>query len=164
MAGGKAPFKQQGLTQSAAKSLAGHLATTNPGIITSCESHLLSEEELWQKLEEFTRADPPVLLWKGHGKFEVLFKILAHRFLLAPDHVPDAERIHARWQWLCDKKKALKLTALTANLRLQHYLENNQGPPSFEDLLPHLHDERANHRLSMEALVDDEDVAAGWRC
>ena len=82
---------------------------------------------------------------------------------MAPDHVLNAERTNARWQWLCDKKKALKLMTLNANLRLQHYLENNQGLPSFGDLLPHLQAERANRRLSMEALVDDEDVAVGWR-
>ena len=105
----------------------------------------------------------PVLLWKGHGKFEVLFKFVAPRFLLAPDHVLDAERIHARWQWLCDKKKALKLMTLNASLRLQHYIENNQSLPSFEALLPHLQAERDNHTITMEALVADEDVAVGWR-
>ena len=124
---------------------------------------MLSQEELWQNLEEFAREDPPALLWKGHGKFEVLFKFVAPRFLLAPDHVLDAERAHARWQWLCGKKKALKLMTLNASLRLQHYIENNQSLPSFEDLLPHLQAERANHRMSMEALAADEDVALGSR-
>ena len=151
------------LAQDAAKSLVRHLVTTRPGNRTSFESHLLSQEELWQNLQEFARADPPVLLWKGHGKFEVLFKFVAPRFLLAPDHVLDAERGHARWQWVCDKKKALKLMALNASLRLQHYIENNQSLPSFEALLPHLQAERDNHKVSMEALVADEDVAVGWR-
>ena len=124
---------------------------------------MLSLEELWQNLEEFARAYPPVPLWKGHGKVEVLFKCVAPRFLLAPDHVLDAERVHARWQWLCEKKRALKLMTLNAHLRLLHYMENNTRMPSFEDLLPHLQAERANHRVSMEALVADEEVAVGWR-
>ena len=63
------------IAQYAAKSLARHLVTTKPGNITSFESHLLSEEELWQNLEGFTRAGPPVLLWKGHGKFEAIFQV-----------------------------------------------------------------------------------------
>ena len=50
-----------------------------------------------------------------------------------------------------------------ASLRLQHYIENNQSLPSFEALLPHVQAERDKHRISMEALVADEDVAVGWR-
>ena len=53
--------------------------------------------------------------------------------------------------------------ALHPSLRLQHYIENNQSLPSFEDLLPHLQAERGNHRMSLEALVADEDVAVGRR-
>ena len=47
------------LAQGAAKSLVMHLVTTRPGNRTSFESHLLSQEELWQNLEEFAREDPP---------------------------------------------------------------------------------------------------------
>ena len=88
----------------AASVLAKHLAKTRPGNRTLFEEHLLRREDLWKNLEEFSQADPAVLLWHDHGKYESLFKFLAPRFLLAPDHVLDAERIHARWQWSCQKK------------------------------------------------------------
>ena len=134
-----------------------------PANRTSCRQHLFTKEHLWESLVTFSQAEPASLLWHSNGRYESLVKFLAPRFLLAPDHVLDAERVHARWQWLCDKKKALKLMTLNASLRLQHYIENSQGLPSFEDLLPHLQAERANRRVPMEALMADEDVAVGWR-
>ena len=30
---------------------------------------------------------------------------------------PDPERIHARWQWLCDQKMSLKMPSMNASLR-----------------------------------------------
>ena len=84
-----------------------------------------------------------------------------HRFLLAPDHVLDAERIHARWQWSCKSKNALKLQNLNASLRLMHLMENNQALHAHEELLPHLLAEGRQHKLSLAAL--DEDAPAGWR-
>ena len=111
---------------------------------------------------DFSKANPPVLLWQGHGKYLIVFKFLAPRFLLAPDHVLDAERIHARWQWLCNLKRAMKVQTLNATLRLMHHLENNQTFPDIEDLLGHLEDERLQHKLAME-VADDDDVALGWK-
>ena len=52
---------------------------------------------------------------------------------------------------------------LNASLRLQHHLENNQVFPSHEDLLPHLHAGRTHHKLALEVLEADEDIALGWR-
>ena len=66
-----------------------------------------------------------MLLWQDSCSYEALFRLLAHRFLLAPDHVLDAERIHARWQWLCKIKRALKLQTMNASLRLMHYMEQH---------------------------------------
>ena len=60
-----------------------HLATTRPGNRTHFEQHLFSQEDLWQNLEDFSKADPPVLLWHDHGKYQSLFKLVAPRFLLA---------------------------------------------------------------------------------
>jgi hypothetical protein len=122
---------------------------------------VFSQESLWQNLMDFSQEDPPVLLWTGHGKYERLFRFLAPRFLLAPDHVLDAERIHARWQWACTLRRAMKLQTLNATLRVMHYLEHNQSFPSSQDLLPHLEAERQQHRLALEAVCDD--VALGWR-
>ena len=94
-----------GMARAAARALAHHLATARPGNRTLFEAHIFESENLYQDLVAFGAAEPPVLLWKGHGQFQSLYRFLAVRFLLAPDHVLDAERIHARWQWLCQQKK-----------------------------------------------------------
>ena len=114
-------------------------------------------------MEEFAYADPPTLLWHSNGKYESLFKFLAPRFLLAPDHVLDAERVHARWQWICTVKRSIQFQALNANLRLTHHMEHNQAFPDDKDLEEHLEAERMEHKLAMQALTDDDEVALGWR-
>ena len=149
------------LARDSAASLVRHLVTTRPGNRTSFEKHLLNTEALWQSLEDFSNAEPPVQVWKADGKYEVLFTFLAPRFLLAPDDVLDAERVHARWQWICSQHRGQTLPSMNGSLRLMHYIENNQGFPSHEDLLPHLEAERKQHQLAQEALEDD--VALGWR-
>ena len=153
--------KDRIIARDAACSLVKHLATTRPSNRTSFEEHLFSQDELWKSLEEFSKADPAVLLWHDDGKYVCLFKLLAPRFLLAPDHVLDAERIHARWQWSCTSKRAQKLQYLNASLRMMHHMEHNQAWNSHEELLPHLLAEGRQHKLSLAAL--DEDVPAGWR-
>jgi hypothetical protein len=153
--------KDRHMARDAAGTLMRHLATTRPNNRTSFEEHLFAREDLWQSLQDFSNADPAVLLWHDDGRYENLFKFLAPRFLLAPDHVLDAERIHARWQWSCSSKRAQKLQTLNASLRLMHYLENNQSFPSHEELLPNLQAERLEHNLSLEAL--EADVPVGWR-
>ena len=153
--------KDKALAQDSAALLVKHLATTRPSNRTSFEKHLFTQEELWKNLEDFSKANPPVLLWQGHGKYLHLFKFLAPRFLLSPDHVLDAERIHARWQWLCSLKRSMKVQTLNASLRLMHHLEHNHTLPDFETLLEHLEAERRQHRMALEAV--DEDVALGWR-
>ena len=104
--------KDEALAQASAASLVRHIVTTRPANRTSFENHLFPQEHLWQNLEGCSKAEPRVLRWKGHGKHESLSKFLAPRFLLAPDHVLDVERIHARWQWTCRQKRALKLPQL----------------------------------------------------
>jgi hypothetical protein len=155
--------KNKILARDAAATLVKHLVTIKPKNRTAFESHFLARDELWKSLENFSKADPPVLLWHGQGRYETLFKYLAPRFLLAPDHVLDAERIHARWQWSCGQKHALKLQTLNASLRLMHHMEHNQGFPSHADLLPNLQAERLEHKLAYDALVANDEVALGWR-
>ena len=152
------------LAQDAATTLVRHLATTRPDNRSHFEHHLFHQEDLWQSLQDFAAADPPVLLWHGRGKYEALFKFLAPRFLLAPDHVLDAERVHARWQWLCSQKRDLKLLSMNGTLRIMHYLENNQRFPNDDELLEHLETERTEHKMALQTLVaEEEEVALGWR-
>ncbi len=60
-------------------------------------------------------------------------------------------------------RRALKLPALNASLRLQHYVEHNQVFPSHQDLLPHLQAEVAEHQQALKALAEEGEVALGWR-
>ena len=156
--------KDKHVAKGAAQSLLLHIATTRPGNRTAFEEHLVNTTKLWEDIEGFSKEDPPIVLWHGLGKYEVLFKFLAPRFLLGPDHVLDCERIHARWKRMCEVKKALQMHNLNASLRLIYYLENNLTFPSSEILMPHLLSEAAQQRLDMQALQDgDIDVALGWR-
>jgi len=155
--------KDAAVAQTAAAALAKQLATTRPSNRTHFETHVIETPELWQNLMEFAEG-PRVLLWHGHARYETLFRLLAPRFLLAPDHVLDAERVHARWQWLCSVKRGLKVHMLNASLRLMHYLENNQGFPHHEDLQEHLEAERVQHNLSLAAIEDADEIAPGYRC
>ena len=101
-----------GMARAAAREFAHHLDTARPGNRTLFEAHIFESENLYLDLVAFGAAEPQVLLWKGHGRFQSLYRFLAVRFLLAPDHVLDAERIHARWQWLCQQQKGnLRCTA-----------------------------------------------------
>ena len=152
--------------QEAAKSLVRHLAATRPSNRTHFEQHLFDTRVLWDNLVAFSEVTPPVLLWQGQGSYQDLFRFLAPRFLLAPDHVLDAERIHARWQWLCGIKHAIKMHTLNASLRLVHYVENNQAFPDDEVLYEHLVAEGAQHladRRAVQQREGDEEVAMGWR-
>ena len=151
------------LAHTSAVELVKVLTTTSPDNRSSFERHLFEEAGLWQCLAAFCKADPPVLLWHGHGAYAALFRFLAPRFLLAPDHVLDAERVHARWQWSCTLKRSLKMHSLNSCLRLTHYLEHNSGFPDSDDLFPYLQAEGKEHLLGLEALEEAGDVAPGWR-
>ena len=155
--------QDKALARDSAAALMRHMASTRPENRTAFEQYMFDREDLWWCLEHFSKREPAVLLWHDHGRYESLFKFLAPRFLLGPDHVLDAERVHARWQWICDQKRNYRLQTLNADLRLMHYLENNQGFPSHSELLPNLHAERMEHRLALQALVDEDEVALGWR-
>ena len=85
---------------------------------------------MWQALENFSNADPPTLLWRGQLKYAALFRFLAPLFLLASDHVLDTERVHARWQWMCNEKRNQTMQSFNAELRLRHFLEHNQALPT----------------------------------
>ena len=149
--------------RSAAVILANHLASTPPPNRTHFEKYLFDNEGLWQDLTCFSKANPAVLLWHDSGKYKRLFEFLAPRFLLAPDSVLDAERVHARWQWECATKRSIKMHSLNASLRLSHYHENNYAFPTSEELLEHLQAEIAEHRVSLEDIARDKDIATGWR-
>jgi hypothetical protein len=151
------------LAQSSAIDLLTLLVSGQPSNRTAFEHHLHDEEGLYQNLVAFSEAKPPCLLWHGHGAYATLFRFLAPRFLLAPDHVLDAERVHARWQWSCTLKRSLKMHSLNGCLRLTHFLEHNRSFPSSEELCCNLQAEQLEHKLGLEAIEEAGEVAPGWR-
>ena len=113
--------------RAAAQSLVSLLAKTPRANRTQFEQGIFDDQTLWDNLVDFADARPAVCLWHGHGRFAPLFRVLAPRFLVAPDHILDCERQHARWQWLCSTKRSLKMPAMNAYLKLMTYLERNGG-------------------------------------
>ena len=95
------------LAKSSAAALVKHLVTTKPGNKTSFEHHMFTHGEVWENLEDFYKAEPPVFLWGNNGQYESLFNFFAPLFLLSPSHVLGAQRIHARWHWACTLKRAI---------------------------------------------------------
>ena len=143
--------------------MATRLEATRLANMGSFEAHLKQAGHLLLLANEFAAAEPPVLPWHGQRRFEELFKLLASRFLLSPDHVLDAERVHARWQWLCQQKRRLKAPSLNACLRLTHYLEHNRRFPADGELLEHLQAEVAQQRVAAAVIEDDDNIALGAR-
>ena len=154
-------MKDKQLAKNGATALLKIIDETSPANRTAFEQHLFESDDLWQNLTDFANAEPPALLWQDNCKYEALFRFLAPRFLLAPDHVLDAERVHARWQWICSQKRSIKFQNLNGSLRIMHHLEHNSLLPSHTILLPHLQAEADQHRLAIANL--DEDTAPGWR-
>jgi len=157
----KVPTEAQG----AAKLLLQHLEKVPAAQKTSFETCLWSNDHVQTRLREFATADPAVTLWQKAGRFRDLFMLLAPQFLLAPDHILDCERQHARWQWLCETKRAMKLPALNAFLKCSSWLEKHEGQfPAPAELAEHLEAARLQIRWDLEALdKEDEEVASGWR-
>ena len=150
--------------QASARALVRHIAKTPSANRTLFEAHLFETTELWTELEAFAHARPAVPVWKGRRRFENLFRFLAPRFLVAPDHVLDCERQHARWQWMCAAKRGLKLPGLTAFLKRTSYLEKHAGAfPPDEALAEHLEASQAQLRWDYSEASRAEDLAPGWR-
>ena len=101
-------------------------------IVRYAQATFLDDDELMTQVSQFADMDPPVLLWHARGKFAQLFRFLAVRFLACPDHVLDAEGVHARWKWISMIKRNLSFPMLNAILKVNSYLEQNGGTfPSF---------------------------------
>ena len=149
--------------QTGASQLVRHLATTPPALRSAFEDYMFSTTSLWQNLVDFANAKPPQRVWQGRGHFVELFKFLASRFLTAPDNVLDCERMHGRWQWQCEIKRALKMHTLNATLKLSRYLELNGGFPHIEAIAEHLEVERQELNWNIQELNDDLEIAKGWR-
>ena len=150
--------------QAGAQTLLRQLLTVAPGRQSSFERSVSDNVTLMANLQAFANVTPATCLWKNHGAYKPLFRFLALRFLLSPDQVLDCERFHARWQWLCATKRALRLKSLNASLRLTWHLEQNLGRfPPHKDLAAYLHNEKARLRGIYRQLDIEDAVAPVFR-
>jgi len=122
-------FTAKALAKSSTAALVKHMVTTRPGNRTPFENHMFTHGEVWENLEDSSKAEPPVFLWGIQDRYVSLFMLLAPR-LCCSDHVLAAERIDDRWPWVCTITLAMRIMTLnTSFLRLQHHLGNNQTFP-----------------------------------
>ena len=150
--------------QTAATGLLLHLDSIAPCKRTPFERHLADSEELMPDIASFANREVAVCLWQGGGAYRRVFKFLAMRFLLAPDQVIDCERVHARWNWMCDGAKGVRLPHMNATLRLTQHLETNGSEfPSHERLHKHLEQEANGVRVARAEVHANEEIAPGFR-
>ena len=150
--------------QASARTLVRHLTTTPPTKYTPFERELVQEEQLWSELVDFSNTPRALLLWRGRGRFANLFRFLASRFLVGPDHVLDCERLHARWKWISDNKRGIRLPLLNAWLKLTCFLESHDWEfPDDRELEEHLADAHRQLRQMYGEVADADEVARGWR-
>ena len=116
-----------------------------------------------EELQAFSVASPAVLLWKGLGAYQKLYRFLAPRFLANPDSVLDCERQHAVWQWHLSRRRSLKLKALNAYLKISDWLRVYNALPPIGELLPHLQAIRKGERMLLESIRARNEIAPGLR-
>ena len=126
-----------------------------------CE-FVAGEQELMQQLQEFSELSPPTLVWKQGGRFSKLFVFLAVRFLSNPSHVLECEGIHARWQWLEQGQRSVKMKTMNSVLKLSAYMLYQGDLPPADVLLPHIQLTRL-HMREMYQLACQGHVAPGAR-
>ena len=73
------------------------------------------------QLERFAEDPDPQCVWRKSGRYADLFMFLADRFLDAPDHVLDAESVHAQWKIIEVGRRSLKFKLMNALLKLRHH-------------------------------------------
>ena len=150
--------------QTSAQSLLLHLDTVAPDRRTPFEKHLVDSPDLWSQLQQFAHREPAVCLWQGQGAYRTLFQFVASRFLLAPDQVLDCERMHARWNWICNSKRGIRLPLLNAWVCLSQFLESHGMQfPTPELLQPHLAREGEAHAMARAEVRASEEIAPGFR-
>jgi hypothetical protein len=136
---------------------------TAPGKRSPFERWMASSPALMGQLAAFRTRAVPCRVWQGGGAYKLLFTSLAVRFLLNPDQVLDCERAHARWNWLLESKRAMRLPMLNGHLRTTAYLEANVGQlPEGEAWDQRVQDQVAAHRQALADVGADGPVARGY--
>ena len=122
----------------AAIALVEHIGKTPARHRTSFEKVIFNDRPLWANLRDFSAREPPTVVWGAKGTFAPLYRFLAPRYLSCPDHVLDVERQHAVWQWVLQRRRAMKLKSLNAWLKLGDYVLYHENLPPPKELEPHL--------------------------
>ena len=138
------------------------LMRLRPDQLTDFENALLNNEAVFAQLQHFAARAEPVRVWQADGKYAALFVFLADRFCGAPDHVLDAESVHAQWQYLQGGRHAIKFKMLNAVLKLRHYHFTHGKIPAFEAMVDYLDHVSASRAARYAALVTAGDVAVNF--
>ena len=150
--------------QAGAAALMRHVLSVAPGKRTAFERFVADSDLLMGQLDAFAKRPVPVRVWQGGGAYTSLFKALAVRFLVAPDEVLDCERAHARWNWVCEAKRQIRLPLMNAQLRTTSYMEaHGDQLPAGEEWSRRLSEQVAAYRAAMTAALANDAIAPGFR-
>ena len=138
-----------------------HLLRLPDAALNNFEKAFKLNDTNMNQLSAFCDIEPPTLLWRGGGLFADLFIYMAVRFLAAPDHVLDAEGVHALWKWIHIFKRNITFKLLNALLKLQCYLRCHGRFPSAIELNPHLLLIGRGLTMQYDALRTSGTVASG---
>ena len=130
--------KDAAVAQNNAATWLAHLNNVKRAKTSRYEQSWLDNSGMMKELTKFASVDPPSLLWRGHGAYQCMFKLLADRFLGAPDSVLDAEGVHAKWKWVEHVRRRIEFRMLNAVLRLTDYGHCYGGLPDYDELGTHL--------------------------
>ena len=114
------------------------LAHLRPDQRTKFEAALAGDATLMHQIGLMADDAQPECVWRKGGRCGDLFQLWADRFAGAPDTVIDCESVHALWQRLGSSRRAIKLGMLNALLKLQSYINDHGGLPSYELLAAHI--------------------------
>ena len=137
--------------QAGARAFRDHLVRSNGGQ-TPYEKHWINNDSMMSALGIFSDREVACCLWHGNGAFAILFYFRAGRFLSAPDSVMECEGVHARWKWICEHKRNLRIGLLNAILKLTVVLESYGDFPGTDALAVCKNDLRQTERASLHAV------------
>ncbi len=147
--------------RTAAREFRNHLKDARASAMNKYEQHFFDDHQLMEQLEQFGAMEPPVVVWRGHGRFAALFIFLAIRFLGQPDSVLQCEGVHAQWQWLALGRRGISLKLLNALLKLAAFHFWFGDFPEMDQLLPILQEVREGYRMQLQQLRQTGECPAG---
>ena len=134
------------------------LLRLRPDQCAEFETAFLTNQTLVHQLQSFADRPVAVRVWQDGGRYAALFQFLGDRFCGAPDHVLDAESVHAQWKVLETNRRSLKFKLLNAMLKLRHYRFTNGAIPPFLDLETHIEEISRGRAVRYEALIANDNV------